>query len=76
MTSAYRSVVVAAMISYNKKYVYCISFTTELYLLCSLVTRLSPLLIPALLFKFVCREGESLVYFDYVLDVVGRGYTI
>ena len=26
------------------------------------------------LFKFVCREGESLVYFDHMLDVFGCGY--
>ena len=28
------------------------------------------------LFKFACKEGESLVYFDHVhvLDLVGRGY--
>ena len=28
------------------------------------------------LFKFACKEGESLVYFDHVLDVVGRGYRL
>ena len=26
------------------------------------------------LFKFACKEGESLVYFDHVLDVVRRSY--
>ena len=26
------------------------------------------------LFKFACKEGEGQVYFDHVLDVVGRGY--
>ena len=28
------------------------------------------------LFKFACKEGESLVYFDHVLDVVVRGYCL
>ena len=28
------------------------------------------------LFKFVCKEGESLVYFDHVLDVVECGYRL
>ena len=28
------------------------------------------------LFKFVCKEGESLVYFDHVLDVVGHGFRL
>ena len=39
---------------------------------CSLITRLFPLHN----FKFACKEGESLVYFDHVLDVVGRGYPL
>ena len=43
----------------------------ESWAIVSLVTRLSPL---AQLFKLVCKERESLVYFDHVLDVVGRGY--
>ena len=28
------------------------------------------------LFQFACKEGESLVYFDHVLDVVGRSYCL
>ena len=28
------------------------------------------------LFKFACKEGESLVYVNHVLDVVGRGYRL
>ena len=28
------------------------------------------------LFKFACKEGESLVYFDHVLDMVGCGYRL
>ena len=27
---------------------------------------------PARKFQFACKKGESLVYFDHVLDVVGR----
>ena len=38
----------------------------------SLVTRLSPCAIV----KFACKEGESLVYFDHVLYVVGCGYPL
>ena len=39
----------------------------------SLVTRLSPLCNH---FWLAYKEGESLVYFDHVLDVVGRGYRL
>ena len=27
-------------------------------------------------FQFACKKGESLVYFDHVLDVVGRGFQL
>ena len=31
---------------------------------------------PARNFQFACKKGESLVYFDHVLDVVGRGFQL
>ena len=31
---------------------------------------------PCAIVKFACKNGESLVYFDHVLDVVGRGYPL
>ena len=36
--------------------------------LASYIPRLSPL------FEVMHKEGESLVYFDHVLDIVGHGY--
>ena len=48
----------------------------ESWAIVSLVNRLSPPPPPPLaqLFKLACKEGESMVYFDHMLDVVGRGY--
>ena len=31
---------------------------------------------PAQKFQFACKKGESQVYFDHVLDVVGRGFQL
>ena len=31
---------------------------------------------PARNFQFACKKGESLVYFDHLLDVVGRGFQL
>ena len=52
------------------------SHTVQYLHQCTCILASNQALPPVRYFQFACKKGKSLVYFDHVLDVVGRGFQL